>query len=167
MKYTVYKITNEVNGKIYIGKHQTENLDDNYMGSGIYLKRAQEKYGIENFTKDYLFIFETKEEMDIKEKELVNEEFVDREDTYNANQKALSTQQIKVDAKAKELDNIESKLKDLDTRAIQLAEQYKVKITNGITKGMKVVGCDKCKNLRKCADVFNEFYRIAITSLED
>ena len=40
MFYTVYKITNKINGKYYIGKHQTKDLNDGYMGSGKLLKRA-------------------------------------------------------------------------------------------------------------------------------
>lgn len=67
----VYKITNLINGKIYIGKHQTKDLDDGYMGSGKLLKQAIKKYGVENFKKDILFFCESKEEMDSKEKEIV------------------------------------------------------------------------------------------------
>ena len=71
MYFTVYKITNNINGKFYIGKHQTTDLNDGYMGSGKLLLQDISKYGKENFTKEILFIFETEEEMNTKEKELV------------------------------------------------------------------------------------------------
>jgi len=81
--YTIYKITNKIDGKIYIGSHKTKNLNDNYMGSGKYLKRAQEKHGIENFTKEILHIFNTPEEMYAKESEIVDEDFLVETNTYN------------------------------------------------------------------------------------
>lgn len=83
MYYTIYQVKNLINSKIYIGKHQTEDLDDGYMGSGKHLKRAIKKYGIENFEKTVLFVYETEEEMNNKEKEIVTEDFCKRKDTYN------------------------------------------------------------------------------------
>lgn len=83
MYYIIYKITNKINGKIYIGKHKTTNINDGYMGSGKHLKRSQQKYGIENFNKEILFVFDNENDMNIKEKELVTLEFCLREDTYN------------------------------------------------------------------------------------
>lgn len=82
-KYTVYQITNTVNGRIYIGKHETVDINDGYMGSGKLLKRAQEKHGIDSFAKVILYTFDNEEEMNAKEAELVTEEFCKREDTYN------------------------------------------------------------------------------------
>lgn len=83
MFFLIYKITNNVNGKVYIGKHQTNDIADGYMGSGKLIRQAIEKYGSENFEKEILFEFSTEEEMNSKEAELVTEEFCNREDTYN------------------------------------------------------------------------------------
>jgi len=83
MRYIVYKITNTVNGKIYIGKHQTVNLNDGYMGSGKRLKDSISHYGIKNFKKEILFEYDNESDMNKKEAELVTEEFCFREDTYN------------------------------------------------------------------------------------
>lgn len=83
MFYTVYKITNKNNGKIYIGQHSTRKLDDKYYGSGTRILEAIANEGKESFTKEILYIFESKEEMVQKEKDIVNIEFISREDTYN------------------------------------------------------------------------------------
>ena len=53
------------------------------MGSGKLLKRAIEKHGIDNFKKEILFCFDDEKEMNDKEKELVTEEFLKRDDVYN------------------------------------------------------------------------------------
>ena len=79
----MYQITNLLNSKIYIGVHKTTDIEDGYMGSGTYLRRAQQKYGIENFEKKILKFFESEEEMFQEEAEIVTLNFINREDTYN------------------------------------------------------------------------------------
>ena len=83
MHYTVYKVTNKVNGKIYIGVHKTVDLDDNYKGSGKYLRYSQDKHGIEKFHKEILFVYDNPVEMFAKEAELVTEDFIAESNTYN------------------------------------------------------------------------------------
>jgi hypothetical protein len=53
------------------------------MGSGKLIKRAIKKYSIENFTKEILFELNSKEELDLKEKELITTEFCLLDNTYN------------------------------------------------------------------------------------
>jgi hypothetical protein len=81
--YVIYKTTNLINGRYYIGKHQTVNLDDNYYGSGKLILLAIKKYGIKNFQKELLFVFDTEAEMNNKEIEMVSEKFI--KDRYNYN----------------------------------------------------------------------------------
>ena len=83
MFFYLYQITNLVNNKIYIGVHSTKDIDDSYMGSGVNIQSAIKKYGINNFKKDILYTFDNVEDMYAKEKELVTEVFLLREDTYN------------------------------------------------------------------------------------
>ena len=71
--YTVYKITNTVNGKFYIGVHKTNNPLDSYMGSGLAIKQAISKYGRESFIKEILFEYETSHEAFDKERTLLED----------------------------------------------------------------------------------------------
>lgn len=83
MYFAVYKITNLLNGKPYIGAHKTDNLDDAYTGSGNAINAAIKKYGIENFKKEILFLCNSEEEMYLKEAEIVDAAFVRTDKTYN------------------------------------------------------------------------------------
>lgn len=83
MKYIIYKTTNKLDGKYYIGCHCTEDENDDYLGSGKHLTSAIKKYGRENFVKDILFILDNKQDMFDRERELVNEEVVKNPLSYN------------------------------------------------------------------------------------
>lgn len=71
----VYRITNKINGRYYIGMRSTDNEDDSsYMGSGKRIGYEKKKHGIENFTKEIIEFLPSRKEAGEKEKELVNEE---------------------------------------------------------------------------------------------
>ena len=78
-----YKITNNLNNHYYYGIHSTDNINDGYMGSGIRLQYAYKKYGIENFTKEILKYFGTREEAAEYEAEMVTEQLVKDNECYN------------------------------------------------------------------------------------
>lgn len=78
-----YKITNLINGHFYYGVHSTNDLDDGYMGSGYRLKYAYKKYGIENFSKEILKFFDTKDDAYEYESSVVTEELVSNDECYN------------------------------------------------------------------------------------
>ena len=57
-----YKIVNKINQKYYYGVHNTDDLNDGYMGSGLKIQTAISKYGVENFEKIIIRSFDTAEE---------------------------------------------------------------------------------------------------------
>lgn len=74
--FFIYKTTNLINEKYYIGMHSTSNLKDGYLGSGKYLRRSIRKHGKENFRCEVLEFCESWEKLVEKEKELVHEELI-------------------------------------------------------------------------------------------
>ena len=67
----IYKTTNLINGKIYIGQHRSEEYDSSYYGSGKLIRRAIEKYGIENFSNEILCECLSKNDLDKMEKHFI------------------------------------------------------------------------------------------------
>lgn len=81
--YYAYKIVNKLNQNYYIGIHKTKDINDGYMGSGIRIKYAIEKYGINNFEKQYILFLDNYKVLLNKEKELVTKDTISDENCYN------------------------------------------------------------------------------------
>lgn len=63
----IYFTTNNINGKMYIGQHINNKDNTWYKGSGDILKKAEKKYGIENFICKAIDYADSQEELDNKE----------------------------------------------------------------------------------------------------
>ncbi len=82
-KFIIYRTTNTVNHKQYIGRHKCLDLNDNYLGSGVILKAAIQKYGKDSFIRHVLYVYDNEEDSINKETELITEEVLSSEKYYN------------------------------------------------------------------------------------
>lgn len=83
MHHIVYKITNMLNGKYYVGKHSTKNLEDNYWGSSEDLNEDIKKEGLHNFKKEIVYDSMYEEDALEFEAQIVDDEFIKSSRTYN------------------------------------------------------------------------------------
>lgn len=79
----IYKTTNILNNKYYYGMHSTNNLNDGYMGSGLYIRRSINKHGKENHKIEFLEFFNTRDELKSREREIVNLQEIAKKDCMN------------------------------------------------------------------------------------
>lgn len=97
-KYIIYQTINLVNNYIYIGVHKTKTpyTFEGYLGNGCWkhkpssynkaktlFQQALVEFGVNNFRRTTLEVFDTEEEAYKREAEIVNEEFISRDDVYN------------------------------------------------------------------------------------
>lgn len=100
MYYFVYQTKNLINQKTYIGVHKTNNVNDGYIGCGIYstisgnklrrqikgnsaLPKAIQKYGIKNFKREILSFFDNYDDALEEETFLVNSDWINSKENYN------------------------------------------------------------------------------------
>ena len=154
MYYFIYKTTNKINGKYYIGMHKTDNLEDGYLGSGTHFKRALEKYGRENFEREILEYCSSDEEMHLAEARYITEDVVNDKNSYNlklggdggwdyVNSHHLGSDPRKASARFVELlKNDEEFYKSWHDKIVKFksTESYKQKVSNSLKERWKNYG---------------------------
>lgn len=81
--YIVYKTTNLIDGKYYIGVHKLKEKYDYYLGSGTRLLLAIKKHGKENFIRETLMEFEVEQDAYDYEKLIVDDSLIKNPNCYN------------------------------------------------------------------------------------
>ena len=92
MSNYTYMVTNNINGKVYVGSHSWDGngMDPNYYGSGTAITRAVKKYGKENFQVEVLYFYDTVEECRQDEERILTEYNVrDCPHSYNCKNSAI------------------------------------------------------------------------------
>ena len=79
----IYKTTNTITGRYYIGMHSTDKLNDGYLGSGRRLKYSVKKYGRDNHTVEILEHCSDRTSLIEKEKEIVNHDLIKDDNCMN------------------------------------------------------------------------------------
>ena len=107
----IYKITCNITNKFYIGMHSTNDLQDNYFGSGKILKYSIKKYGKENHSLEILSFYDNRDELSKAEKNIVNEELIKKDLCMNLttggdggyNEQAVKSNKLRKGKKWKEI----------------------------------------------------------------
>jgi hypothetical protein len=79
----IYKTTNLLSGRYYIGMHSTDDLNDGYLGSGTLLRRSINKHGKENHSIEILQFLNSREELAAREKEIVSLQEIAKKECMN------------------------------------------------------------------------------------
>lgn len=79
----IYKTTNLLSGKYYIGMHSTDDLNDGYLGSGTRLRYSINKHGVENHVREILEFVDSRAELKKREKEIVSLDEIAKEECMN------------------------------------------------------------------------------------
>ena len=76
MYHVIYKTICKINGKFYVGMHSTQDLSDEYYGSGLLLSLAIKKHGKDNFYREILEICQSRKELEERESQTVSEDLL-------------------------------------------------------------------------------------------
>ena len=130
MSNYTYMVTNNINGKVYVGSHSWsgEGLDPNYYGSGIAITAAVKKYGKENFQVEVLYYYDSVEECRKDEERILTEYNVrDCPHSYNCKNAAIGW-----DKGLKHSEATKRKMSQAQ-KGKTLSEEHKQKIAKSMT----------------------------------
>ncbi len=81
----IYKTTCVITGRYYVGMHSTDDMDDGYLGSGRFIVNSVRKHGKENHRREVLELLPTREELRVREGQIVNADLLSDDSCMNLN----------------------------------------------------------------------------------
>lgn len=127
----IYKTTNLINGKIYIG--QDSKNDPEYFGSGVILEKSIKKHGIQNFKKEIIEVCETKDELNVREVFWIDKlKSSDESIGYNISKGGTGGDTFSNQSNEKKIDILNKRMSKL--KNTQSTEEYKTKISDSSKK---------------------------------
>ena len=134
----IYKITNLLNNKIYVGKSELNN--PNYYGSGTYITRAIKKYGKENFKKDIIIEFY------FYDNDLLNEEEIYWIETLNSKDPKIGYNITKGG------DGIDSEFRSSQMKVAWKDPKIRIKYLNSIKKVSNTIESKKKNSVNRISE---------------
>lgn len=122
--FIVYKTTNTVNDKYYIGKHRIGPKSDTYLGSGRDLNIDVRLYGRDKFIRETLYICDNETECFRVEAELVTEETVADPQCYNITTGGRGGRTQSESTKKLISEAVKNEWKDNDERVLANRERF-------------------------------------------
>jgi hypothetical protein len=147
----IYKTTNILSGRYYIGMHSTDSLDDGYLGSGNRLRLAIRKHGKSNFKREILEFCETRADLKKREKEIVTLDEIAKDECMNLvvggeggfiSEDGVKLGRVKCDEKLKEKYGEKFKIVIIKNYHSNLTEEEKLIRGKNISNGQKHSGFD-------------------------
>jgi len=126
----IYKTVNVLTGRYYYGMHSTDNLDDDYLGSGKRLRYSVRKYGGNNHKREIIEFCKDRKSLIQREMEIVNLNEIAKEKCMNlriGGQGFIEGEQHKIAIIGNKALRI--KLKDDDFR-----KSFKKKVSEGVKR---------------------------------
>lgn len=168
--YILYRTTNLINGKTYIGIHKTNKIEDGYLGSGFALLEAIEKYGKENFEREIIEFCDSYDHLLEREKFYVDENWVKDKANYNLKTGGQSSGILSEESKNKISETLREgyksgRIKIVNYERAPISSEHRTKISNSLierysniehhlkgvepwNKGLKGVQEGWCKGLK-------------------
>ena len=128
----IYKITNKVNGKVYIGKRKSSTLDESYWGTGVKLRNALNEFGENNFSKEILEWCSTEDILKERERYwILYEDSRNPEKGYNIKPGSEPTVKSSKNANSKKIIGVQVDV-EMENEILDLAAEFGTNISSVI-----------------------------------